>query len=440
MEKNLQSAAEAEVAQLCAELIRIRSENYGTGEGPGEREVAEYVVGRLQEVGYDPIILESEPGRASVFLNVPGADQTRPAMVVHGHLDVVPADAKDWQVDPYEGVIQDGMVWGRGAVDMKDMDAVFLAVLRQRARENRPPARNLIVAFFADEEAGGLFGANWWARRRPELFAGATEAVSEVGGFSVTVNGRRAYLLQTAEKGIAWLRLIAEGTAGHGSAINRDNALVELTKALNRIIAEPWPIRLQPAVQELLQGVADLTGLKFDPRAEDSIREMLEALGPSNRFVGSSISTVANLTQLHAGYKTNVIPGQASATIDVRPLPGDEAQVFARIQELVGPKVRIEPEYRTEGISAPASGPLYQAMSDSLLAADPQAVVLPYMLSGGTDNKPLAGLGITGYGFAPLQLPAELDFTAMFHGVDERVPVASLQFGARVFDDFLDRI
>ena len=218
------AAPEDEVARLCAELIRIDSTNPGDGTGPGERAAAEYVMGRLTEVGLEPELLESERGRANVIVRLEGEDSSRPGLAVHGHLDVVPANAADWQVDPFGAEERDGCIWGRGAVDMKDMDAMILAAVRDFARTGTKPARDLTVAFFADEEAGGVYGSHWMVQQHPQWFEGVSEAISEVGGYSVTVptpeGERRAYLLQTAEKGIAWLRLTAHGRAGHGSVPN----------------------------------------------------------------------------------------------------------------------------------------------------------------------------------------------------------------------------
>lgn len=430
--------AEDEVVGLCADLLRIDSSNYGDGSGPGERAAAEYVAAALAEVGLEPEVFESAPRRTNVVVRIPGADPSRPALVVHGHTDVVPAEAADWRVDPFSGEEIDGVLWGRGAVDMKDMDAMILAVVRQLTREGRRPPRDLVVAFFADEEAGGVQGARWAVTHRPELFAGATEAISEVGGFSVDVEGRRAYLLQTAEKGIGWLRLVAEGRAGHGSAVNPENAVTELAAAVARIGAHPWPLRLTPTVQALLRGVADLTGLTYDPADEESVDRLVDALGPARRFVGATLRTTVNPTRLSAGYKTNVVPGRATAELDLRFLPGLEAEARSTLAELAGPRVRLEEIHADVALETPFEGDLVDAMVGALVAEDPGAVVLPYTLSAGTDNKSLSRLGITGYGFAPVRLPAELDFTAMFHGVDERVPTDALRFGARVLGRFLE--
>jgi len=429
--------AEDEVVSICADLLRIDTSNYGDGSGPGERAAAEYVAGSLAEVGLEPEVFESAPRRTSVVVRLPGTDQSLPALVVHGHTDVVPAEVADWAVHPFSGEERDGVLWGRGAVDMKDMDAMTLAVVRQMVREGRRPRRDLVVAFFADEEAGGIHGARYAVDTRPELFEGATEAISEVGGYSVEVAGRRAYLLQTAEKGIGWLRLVAEGRAGHGSAVNAENAVTELAAAVARIGAHPWPMHLTPTVQQLLRGVAGLTGLPYDPEDEAAVLRLVDALGTAQRFVAATLRNTANPSRLDAGYKTNVVPGRATAELDTRFLPGQEDELRATIARLAGPRVRVETIHADVALEAPFEGALVDAMTAALVAEDPGAVVLPYALSAGTDNKSLSRLGITGYGFAPVRLPADLDFTALFHGVDERVPVDALRFGARVLGRLL---
>jgi acetylornithine deacetylase/succinyl-diaminopimelate desuccinylase-like protein len=431
-------AAEDEVARICADLIRIDSTNYGDGSGPGERKAAEYVLGQLAEVGLDAELLESEPGRATVVLRLEGEDPTRPGLAVHGHLDVVPADAADWQVDPFAAEEREGCIWGRGAVDMKDMDAMILANVRQLARTGTKPARTTTVVFFADEEAGGTYGSHWLVDHHPEWFEGVSEAVSEVGGYSVTVptpqGERRAYLLQTAEKGIAWLRLRAHGRAGHGSVPNADNAIVHLAGAIGRIAAHEWPREYIASVRDLLEGLSALTGIGY---ADDDLEELLGAMGGAQGFVRGTLRDTANVTMLESGYKHNVVPQTATAALDCRFLPGHEDDLMETVRRLAGEHVDVEVVHRDVALEAPFDGHLVEAMKQSLLREDPEASVLPYCLSGGTDNKALGRLGITGYGFAPLRLPADLDFAPMFHGIDERVPVESLRFGARVLGDFL---
>ncbi|MDR1294373.1 MAG: M20/M25/M40 family metallo-hydrolase [Bifidobacteriaceae bacterium] len=430
------ASAAAEAVRFTSDLIRIDTTNTGDDDSRGEREAAEYVVGLLEDVGYEPVYVESRPRRANVFLRIAGADPSRSALVVHGHLDVVPADPHEWTVDPFSGAIEDGMAWGRGAVDMKDMDAMMIACVRDMAVNGWCPARDLVVAFFADEESSGTWGSEWCVRNRPDLFAGATEAIGEVGGFSTTVAGRRAYLVQTAEKGLMWLRLIMRGTAGHGSAANSDNAVTHLADAVARLAAHRWPRDMMPAVDTLLRGVADLVGRPYsdDPATIDAL---VDALGPARRFVAPSLGTALNPTGLQAGCKANVVPSHAEATMDVRPLPGQEDHALAVVADVLGERGHVEILHRGIGVEAPFDVPLVDAMAAALGRADPDAVVLPYLLPAGTDAKSLAALGIRGYGFVPLRLPADFDFTAMFHGVDERVPVGAIEFGTRVLADFL---
>ncbi|MBG6083409.1 M20/M25/M40 family metallo-hydrolase [Zhihengliuella flava] len=421
--------AEQEVVEICRKLIRIDTSNFGNNDSRGEREAAEYVAALMEDAGANPRIFESSPGRASVVGRVKGSDASLPALVVHGHLDVVPAQAEDWSVDPFSGELKDGMIWGRGAVDMKDMDAMILAVMRHMHRTGQQPKRDIIYAFFSDEEAGGTYGAGWLVQEHPELFEGATEAISEVGGFSTTVGGQRAYLLQTAEKGINWLRLQATGRAGHGSQTNDDNAVTRLAQAVSRIGEHQWDYAYTKTTRAFLEGVSEITGVAF---TEDDPTALLDELGTVARFVGATLHNTSNPTALTAGYKHNVIPGKAEAMIDCRTLPGQDEMVLDTLRRLAGEGVDLITDHADISLEVPFSGDLVESMVANLKAEDPDAVVLPYMLSGGTDNKSLARLGITGYGFAPLRLPDTLDFTGMFHGVDERVPVDALQFGTRV--------
>ena len=428
--------AQDEVASLCSDLIRIDTSNRGDHSGPGERAAAEHVAALLAEVGLAPQIIESHPGRASVVTRMAGEDPSRPALLVHGHLDVVPADAADWSTHPFSGDIADGVVWGRGAVDMKDMDAMMLATIRQRMREGRRPPRDVVIAFLADEEAGGAWGAQWLVDNHPRLFEGVTEAIGEVGGFSATIGGQRLYLIQTAEKGMAWLRLTARGTAGHGSMIQPDNAVTELAETVARIGRHEWPVRLTPSAQAFLIAACDALGLDFSPA---NVQEVLGKLGPLAKMAGATVTNTANPTILNAGYKVNVVPQVAAAEVDGRFLPGHEEEFLTELDSLLGPGVRREFVHHDVALETTFDGDLCGAMTAALRAEDASARTVPYCISGGTDAKAFSRLGIRCFGFAPLRLPADLDFFGMFHGVDERVPVDALQFGARVLDHFLDR-
>ncbi|MEW2511609.1 M20/M25/M40 family metallo-hydrolase [Streptomyces sp. NPDC046870] len=427
---------EDEVVDLCRELIRFDTSNYGDHSGPGERKAAEWVAEKLAEVGLEPKIYESHPGRASTVARIEGEDPSRPALLIHGHLDVVPANAADWTHHPFSGEIADGCVWGRGAVDMKDMDAMTLAVVRDRLRSGRRPPRDVVVAFLADEEAGGTYGARYLVDHHPELFEGVTEAISEVGGFSFTVNDqRRLYLIQTAEKGMHWMKLTVAGTAGHGSMIHRDNAITELSEAVARVGRHKFPVRVTKTTRAFLDELGDALGTELDP---EDMESTLAKLGGIAKLIGATLSNTANPTQLTAGYKVNVIPGEATAHIDGRFLPGHEEEFLADLDRLLGPKVRREDVHADKAVETTFDGALVEAMQAALLAEDPTAKAIPYMLSGGTDAKSFDDLGIRGFGFAPLKLPPELDFAGMFHGVDERVPVDGLRFGVRVLDRFID--
>ncbi|MFH9085411.1 hypothetical protein C3492_15625 [Streptomyces sp. Ru62] len=427
---------EDEVVDLCRELIRFDTSNYGDHSGPGERKAAEWVAEKLAEVGLEPKIYESHPGRASTVARIEGEDPSRPALLIHGHLDVVPANAVDWTHHPFSGEIADGCVWGRGAVDMKDMDAMTLAVVRDRLRSGRRPPRDVVVAFLADEEAGGTYGARYLVDNHPELFEGVTEAISEVGGFSFTVNEqRRLYLIQTAEKGMHWMKLTVAGTAGHGSMIHRDNAITELSEAVARVGRHTFPVRVTKTTRAFLDELGDALGTELDP---EDMESTLAKLGGIAKLIGATLRNTANPTQLTAGYKVNVIPGEATAHIDGRFLPGHEEEFLADLDRLLGPKVRREDVHADKAVETTFDGALVEAMQAALLAEDPTAKAIPYMLSGGTDAKSFDDLGIRGFGFAPLKLPPELDFAGMFHGVDERVPVDGLQFGVRVLDRFID--
>jgi acetylornithine deacetylase/succinyl-diaminopimelate desuccinylase-like protein len=332
-------------------------------------------------------------------------------------------------VDPFAGEERDGCLWGRGAVDMKDMDAMLLAVLRDLARTGERPSRDIVFAFLADEEAGGKAGAHHLVTHRPELFQGVTEAVSEVGGFSIDVAGQRCYLLQTAEKGIMWLRLVAHGRAGHGSQVNDDNAVTRLCQAVARIGGHDWPLEITPTVREFLDGISEVTGMELD---HTDPAALLQTLGTAARWVGATLQNTANPTVLSAGYKHNVIPGRAEALVDCRFLYGRDEELLTTVRVLAGDGVDVEVVHQDVALQTEFGGPLKDVMVDALLAEDPGARVLPYCLSGGTDNKAFSRLGIRGYGFAPLCLPPDLDFAGMFHGVDERVPTDALRFGTRV--------
>jgi acetylornithine deacetylase/succinyl-diaminopimelate desuccinylase-like protein len=433
------AGAQSEVAELLSDLIRIDTTNTGdSATSAGERKAAEWVAAKLDEVGISSVIHESEPGRASLVARIEGTNRDRPALLVHGHLDVVPADASEWSVHPFGGEERDGYIWGRGAVDMKDMDAMTLALVRDWARTGVKPDRDIVLAYVADEEAGGRKGAHFLVDEHPDLFEGCTEAISEVGGFSITVrDDLRLYLVQTAEKGLAWMKLTAGGKPGHGSFVHDDNAVTRLADAVARIGSTRLPTVLTPPMREFLDAVSDAYGIEIDP---DSPEEALARLGSISRMIGAALRNTANPTMLDAGYKANVIPGTASATIDGRFLYGQEEEFEKQLDELIGEGVTREWLVHDQAVETTFDGPTVDLMIEALKAEDSGARPVPFTMSGGTDAKSFETLGMRCFGFSPLKLPAELDFASLFHGIDERISVDSLHFGIRVLDRFLRKV
>lgn len=417
-----------EAIRFTQELIRIDTSNYGDGTGPGEEEAAQYVLDRLAEVGLSGETFVAAPKRHSVVVQIAG--KSRDGLLVHGHLDAVPADPHDWSVDPFSGEIKDGCIWGRGAVDMKEMVGMMLAIVRKIARDEIVPSRDLVFAFLADEEAGGWNGARWLVRNHPELFAGCNQAISEVGGYSVSLptpdgDSKRAYLLQTAEKGFHWATIKATGAAGHGSLRNDDNAIAKLSRALTRIAEYSWPQEYVTTVRSMFDGLTEITGI-------DDPAQVLGLLGAAKPFVEATLSNTSNLTSLSAGDLGNVIPSVATAQIDCRFLPGHQESSLDKIRGLCGDDAHLIVNKTGTAVEAPIDTPFVQEMADALSAEDPGARLVPYCMSAGTDNKSFSWLGISGYGFVPLKLPEGYEFARMFHGVEERVPVESVEFGTRV--------
>jgi acetylornithine deacetylase/succinyl-diaminopimelate desuccinylase-like protein len=443
------SAAGADAARFAADLIRIDTSNRGGGDAV-ERPAAEYVAARLAEAGLEPQLLESAPGRANVVARISGtgaggeagagsgvSGRGAGALLLHGHLDVVPADPASWSVHPFSGEIRDGVLWGRGAVDMKNADAVLLALVSHWARTGGRPRRDIVLAFTADEEDTGEFGAQYLVERRPELFEGCTEAIGESGAFTFhTGPGQRLYPIASAERGIAWLKLTARGRAGHGAKPNTANAVTRLAAAVSRIGAFEWPVRLTPTVSAAIDAIAAAAGVPV-PSGELTAGELLAGLGPGAALVAGAVRNSANPTMLQAGYKLNVIPDEAVAYVDGRVLPGFEQEFAAVLDELTGPDVSWEYASREMALEAPPGAPLMKAMAQALLAEDPGSTIVPYCMSGGTDAKQFVRLGMACYGFTPLVLPEGYDYYAMFHGTDERVPLSALEAAVRIMDRLL---
>ncbi len=414
-----------EVARVTRDLIRFDTSNFGAGRAHPEAPAAAYARAYLEPLGLTCQEYEAAPGRVNLVARWEGSDPTAPALLLHAHLDVVPADAAGWTHPPFAGDVADGMLWGRGAVDMKNFAAMMMVAVATLKREGFAPRRDIVLAFFADEEAGCDVGSEWMVRHHPEAFHGVADAVGEGGGYSIDANGRRAYLMNTGEKGLAWLRLTARGVAGHGALPAENNPVLTLADAVARVGAIEWPTVMTGTTAALLGELAALAGLapETDPEA------LADVAGPSARRIRAGLRTVSNVTVLRAGGKENVVPGEAEATVDVRFIPGEGDAALAAIREAAGPDVEVTVDIRLEGYESPFDGRLVGAVTAAIAELDPEATVVPHLIPGGTDGKALSSLGIRNIGFIPLRLPADFAFPAMFHGVDERVPLSALTFG-----------
>ncbi len=440
-------------AALCAELIRFDTTNHGGGLSTGEAAIAEFIANKLRAAGYNPAILGPSPDRASVIVRVEGTEPELAGVLVHAHTDVVPAEPEQWTDDPFSGNISDGYIYGRGAVDMKDMVAMTLSTLLEWADAGTRPRRTITILFVADEEDRGDYGAQWLVSEHPELFEGVAMAIGESGavgelvappasaapntGKANTGKPIRLYPIAAGERGTMQIRLTANGTSGHGSRPNPDNAVVHLIKALHRIVEYRWPITLIPSVRSYIELTTKALGLAVDLDSEEGIYAAVKAMGSAGEVAGATIRVTSTPTVLEAGYKVNVVPGVAHASIDIRVLPGTEHDVRAIVMELVGPLVSIEYISDQAPVQSPIDSPWYEAMRSSVIAFDPEAVVVPFCMGGGTDAKAFHRLGIATYGFAPLGIDPDGRRPSGMHGVDERVPVSSIREGQRMLDHFL---
>lgn len=429
-------------AEMCAHLIRFDTSNYGGGESTGETPLAEEIARLVREAGYDPQLVAREPHRASVIVRVAGSQPDLPGLLVHGHLDVVPAEPDQWTVPPFSGLIQDGYVYGRGAVDMKDMVANMVCTLLDWARDGVTPQRDIVFVFVADEEDQGQWGAEWLVDEHPELLQGVGAAIGESGGSALALERAdgesvTCYPVAVAERGTLHLRLTARGTSGHGSRPTADSAITKLLGAAYRINNHRWPLILSDTVRRYITEVNAALGNAVDLDSDVGVERAIEQMGEAGRVAAITVRCSATTTVLKAGYKTNVIPGVAEAEVDVRCLPGTFDDTLATMIELVGPEVEselIDPGHPT---NFSADSPWFASIREAILRHEPAAVVVPYCMGGGTDAKAFARLGAECFGFAPRTLDPDGRVGGGMHGVDERVPVSSVDGGQAILRDFL---
>jgi acetylornithine deacetylase/succinyl-diaminopimelate desuccinylase-like protein len=433
------------VVELLRALLRFDTTN-----PPGnEAECVEFLADTLRGAGVEPEVLTAAPGRANLVARLPGGDGGAAPLLLNGHVDVVAAEAGRWRHPPFAGEVHDGVIWGRGAVDMKQMVAMSVATVGLLARLGVPLARELKLAAVADEEAGCAAGSAWLVDHHPEVVR-AGHAIGEVGGATFYLGGRPFYPVQVAEKGIAWLRASASGSTGHGSIPRDDNAVVRLSEFLARVGRRKLPLHASPEVRRFLEGLADLQGragraalpLLLRPRwSELVLRRGVRDPGMA-RLLSALLRNTASPTVVHAGSKVNVIPGRAEAELDGRIAVGSsEAELLAELRELAGPGIELE-------LLAPSLPPtvtppgdqLFGLLAEVVAEHHPGAVAVPTVTPGFTDAKFWSALGTACYGFAPVRLePGDPDFAAMFHADNERIPVAGLAAGLRMLADTVAR-
>mgnify|MGYP006374746599 CR=1 FL=1 len=432
-------------AELCAYRIRFDTSNFGAGECAGEGPLAEEIARLLRGAGYAPDIYARDPHRASTAIRVPGIDPSLPGILVHGHLDVVPAEPEQWDVPPFEGRIADGYVYGRGAVDMKGMVASMLWTLFEWARTGIRPQRDVLFLFVADEEDTGAWGAGWLVDTHPELFRGIGAAIGESGGTATSLkaaNGREVTLFPVAvgERGTLHMLLRAEGQSGHGSRPTPDSAISRLLAAASRIHSHRWPLELGDTVREYITGTNAALGYRVDLSDEAGVDAAITNMGEAGEVARVTIRCSAATTVLRAGYKVNVIPGTAEAEVDVRCLPGTYQSTLATMEELIGPDVSYTLKNPGLPTNFSSSSPWFVGIRDAIVRGDPDAAVVPYCMGGGTDAKHFSRLGIECFGFSPLTLDAKGRRPDGVHSVNERVPVESINGGQVLLSNFLHNV
>jgi acetylornithine deacetylase/succinyl-diaminopimelate desuccinylase-like protein len=419
------------VEQICSDLIRFDTTNPGSA----ERGAAEYVATLLSDWGLEPVLLESASQRSNVVVRIPGTDSGAPALLVQGHLDTVPADDSEWSKHPHSGEVADGFVWGRGAVDMKNALAMTLSAVGGMLADGRRPPRDVVLAFVADEEAGGRLGAAYLVEEHRDLFDGCAAAIGEVGGFNIpSRDGIPTFAVSVADKGLRWYEIRVRGVAGHGSMVAQDNPIQGLAENLLRLLETTHPLEVLEPMRLL---ASTLEGRAVHDSEE--VLAVLAATGPFSRMLCAALTNTVNVTRIGAGYKENVIPGDAWARLDCRYLPGQEEAMHQRILDSLGPSAAAEIIRHSPAAISGHDGEWFDRLADSLRSVVPECRVAPFVFSGGTDNKWFGQLGIPTYGFTPMLLPPGYDFPAMFHGVDERFPVSGLHFGVRVMDRLMSR-
>ncbi len=424
--------------ELLAQLLRFDTTN-----PPGnERECIDWIRGLLEGLGLEVRIVASTPERPNLIARLPGAGVSSP-LLLQGHVDVVAA-VGEWRHDPFAGTLDDGYIWGRGALDMKGGVAMMLAAFMRTAATGRTPPGDVILCLMADEEAGSELGAEFLVREHPELFEGVRYAIGEFGGFSLPLAGRTLYPIMVAEKQLCWTRATLRGPSGHGSMPLPDSAMGRLGRLLSSLDGRRLPVHVPSVTRAMVEAIADelppplalpLRGL-LKPALTD---RTLDLLGDRGRLFDPLLHNTASPTIVSGGHKINVIPDEVTIELDCRLLPGyGPEDVFGELRAHSGVEMEFE-VVRHDPVAAEPDLALFGMLSDTLRELDASARPVPMLLPGVTDGRFFSRLGIQTYGFLPMQLPEDLRFMSLIHAPDERLPVASMDFGTRAIERALER-
>jgi len=403
-------AFQQEALDCLRALIRLDTTN-----PPGnERIAADYIADALAVHGVESVIRESAPTRASLIARHPGTDSSKGPLLLSSHTDVVPVERSGWTREPFSGEIADGCVWGRGAIDMKSKCATDLVLMTALKRADAKPDRDVIMAAVADEEAGSDYGAKFLVERHPELVR-ASYVLNEVGGFTIHLRNRRFYPIQIAEKGFVTIKMKVTAMPGHGSMPRSDTAISRIAELITKIVHTPMRKNVSPFMRKTLEEL----GVPVD--------------SPGPLFQPMLANTVSP-TILRAGYKDNVIPGEATIVLDGRTLPGEDPESFmAELREIVGPEPTFELIKTAPPAETSPDTPLFELIKETIEASDPGSRAIPWMIPGATDNKFYSKLGAACYGFSPVKLEPHMPFGSLYHGNDERLPIDGFNWGLKVY-------
>lgn len=417
---------------------------FNTTNPPGnEAACINYIRELLNDAGIESTLIAKDPHRPNLIARIPGEGKV-PPLLMYGHVDVVTTENQPWQHPPFEGKLIDGYVWGRGALDMKGGVAMMVAAfLRANAEGLRPPG-DVVLAIVSDEEANGTFGAKFLVEEHPELFKGIKHAIGEFGGFTLTIGGKRLYPIMISEKQICWIKATVRGAGGHGSMPVKGGAMARLAKLLKALDENDLPVHVSPPARMMVEAMASalggaqgmILGQLTNPALTDLI---LKTLGERGRTFYPLFRNTASPTILHGSSKINVIPGEVSIELDGRLLPGQTPEAMIReLQNIVGDDVQLDVVQFEPGPAEPDMS-MFNTLAGILKEADPDGTPIPLLLSGVTDGRFFTQLGIQTYGFLPLTLPEDFNFTSVIHAADERVPAAAIEFGAQAIFKALGR-